>query len=132
MKIAVTSDVLVRAVLQDDESQSFAAEQVLKSAELIAVSIPSICEFVEILTQTYELDEGAVVMAVRSLIDAANVAVDRSAVSAGLAMLEIGGSFIDGVVAIEGHRLGARRFVSFDLDTVARIERIVPQYKYCR
>jgi len=40
MMISVASDVLVRAVLRDDEAQSFAAELILEQAELIVVSIP--------------------------------------------------------------------------------------------
>jgi predicted nucleic-acid-binding protein len=45
---------------------------------------------------------------------ATNVAVNRPAVEAGLAMLEAGGDFADGAIAFEGGRLGGDVFVSFD------------------
>jgi len=40
--------------------------------------------------------------------------VNRPAVEAGLAMLDAGGDFADGVIAYEGKWLGADTFVSFD------------------
>lgn len=129
MKIAVASDVLVRAVLRDDETQSLAAEQVLKEAELIAVSIPSMCEFVDILTRTHALEPDAVAEAVRSLLNASNVVADRPALAMGLAMLGNGGTFSKGVAALEGYRFGADRFVSFDADSVLRFERMIPHYR---
>ena len=43
-----------------------------------------------------------------------NGAVDRPAVEAGLALLEAGGDFADGVIAFEGRRLGGTVFASFD------------------
>jgi predicted nucleic-acid-binding protein len=52
--------------------------------------------------------------AIRALIGAGNVAVDRPTVEAGLAMLDAGGDFADGVIAYEGRWLGAETFVSFD------------------
>jgi predicted nucleic-acid-binding protein len=56
------------------------------------------------------------------LTDAANVAVNRPAVAAGLALLEAGGDFADGVIAYEGHWLGAEAFVSFDRKAVELAE----------
>lgn len=129
MKIVVTSDVLVRAVLRNDETQFGEAEQLLKNAELIAVSISSVCEFVDILTRTYALEPGPVAVAVRSLVNASNVVADRSAVAAGLALLGNGGTFSEGVAAFEGQRLGADRFVSFNAESVQRIERLMPHYR---
>jgi len=40
--------------------------------------------------------------------------VNRPAAEAGLALLEAGGDFADGVIAHEGRWLGAEAFVSFD------------------
>jgi predicted nucleic-acid-binding protein len=51
---------------------------------------------------------------IRRLINSANVVADRSAVEAGLEMLESGGDFADGVIAHEGRWLGGDTFVSFD------------------
>ena len=48
------------------------------------------------------------------LMNSANVVVNRPAAEAGLALLNAGGDFADGVVAYEGSWLGADTFVSFD------------------
>jgi AbrB family looped-hinge helix DNA binding protein len=55
-----------------------------------------------------------IAQAVRRLIGAAGVIVDRPATEAGLALLEAGGDFADGAIAYEGRWLGADTFVSFD------------------
>jgi predicted nucleic-acid-binding protein len=51
-----------------------------------------------------------------------NVVVNRPATEAGLAMLEAGGDFADGVIAYEGRWLGADTFTSFDKKAVRLIE----------
>ena len=43
MKIAADTNVLVRAVLQDDEHQGRLASQLLRQASVIAVSLPYLC-----------------------------------------------------------------------------------------
>ena len=58
----------------------------------------------------------------RRLINATNVAVNRPAAEAGLALLEAGGDFADGVIAYEGNWLGAEAFVSFDRKAVELVE----------
>jgi len=60
--------------------------------------------------------------AIRALLDAEGVRVDRSAVEAGLALLEAGGDFADGVIAHEGQWLGGEVFVSFDRQAVALLQ----------
>jgi hypothetical protein len=57
-------------------------------------------------------------IATRVLRDAGTVAVDRPAVEAGLAVLQAGGDFADGIIAFEGRRLGGEVFVSFDRHAV--------------
>ena len=46
---------------------------------------------------------------------------DRPAIDAGLAVLDGGGDFADGVIAYEGKWLGAETFVSFDKRAVERL-----------
>lgn len=46
MKVAVDTNVLVRAAVVDDPVQAGIAAQVLAKAELIAVTLPVLCEFV--------------------------------------------------------------------------------------
>ncbi|MDP2169130.1 MAG: type II toxin-antitoxin system VapC family toxin [Rhodocyclaceae bacterium] len=119
MKVTVDTNVLVRAVVQDDPVQARVAAQVLTDAELIAVALPCLCEFVWVLRKVYGFQVSDVATAISALLAAANVEVNRPAVEAGLSALEAGGDFADGVIAYEGHWLGGETFVSFDKKAVA-------------
>ena len=119
MKLAVDTNVLVRAVVQDDPVQSAIAAQVLTEADLIAVALPSLCEFVWVLRRVYGFQAADVASAIRALLATANVEVNRPAVEAGLVVLEAGGDFADGVIAYEGAWLGGETFVSFDRKAVS-------------
>jgi predicted nucleic-acid-binding protein len=116
--MTVDTNVLIRAVVRDDEEQAMAADKVLKSAELIAVTLPCLCEFVWVLRRLYEFDQRDIAAAIRTLADSANVTLNRPAVEAGLAILQAGGDFADGLIAYEGKWLGADTFVSFDKKAV--------------
>jgi predicted nucleic-acid-binding protein len=119
MKITIDSNVLVRAVVQDDPVQSQLAAAVLTDAALIAVALPCLCEFVWVLRKVYRFEAADAALAIRALSATANVEMNRPAVEAGLAMLEAGGDFADGVIAYEGKWLGGETFVSFDKKAVA-------------
>lgn len=119
MKLAVDTNVLVRAVVQDDPVQSAIAAQVLTEADLIAVALPSLCEFVWVLRRVYGFQAADVASAICALLATANVEVNRPAVEAGLVVLEAGGDFADGVIAYEGAWLGGETFVSFDRKAVS-------------
>jgi predicted nucleic-acid-binding protein len=119
VKISVDTNVLVRAVLQDDASQGEAAATLLRSASLIAVSLPCLCELVWVLRRGAKLSVADVALTIRDLLGAGNVVMNRPAVEAGLAVLEAGGDFADGIMAYEGEWLGGETFVSFDRQAVA-------------
>jgi predicted nucleic-acid-binding protein len=86
---------------------------------LIAVALPCLCEFVWVLLRVYDFPPSEIASAIRALLAVANVEVNRPAVEAGLAVLEAGGDFADGVIAYEGNWLGGETFVSFDKKAVA-------------
>ncbi|MDP1692578.1 MAG: type II toxin-antitoxin system VapC family toxin [Burkholderiaceae bacterium] len=119
MKVAVDTNVLIRAVVGDDPGQANAAARILAEAELIAVALPCLCEFVWVLRRVYGLQASDVASAIRALLAVANVEVNRPAAEAGLALLEAGGDFADGAIAYEGSWLGGETFVSFDKEAVA-------------
>jgi predicted nucleic-acid-binding protein len=119
VKITVDTNVLVRSVVRDDEKQAIAAEKVLKEATVIAVALPVLCEFVWVLRKVYDLAPADIATAVRVLLDIRNLVVNRPAAEAGLALLDAGGDFADGVIAHEGNGLGGDTFVSFDKKAVA-------------
>ncbi len=119
MRVSVDTHVLVRAAVGDDPAQAHKAIQLLSEAELVAVAMPCLCELVWVLLRVYGLQASDAAAAIRALLAAANVEVNRPAAEAGLAVLEAGGDFADGVIAYEGHWLGAETFVSFDKKAVA-------------
>ena len=121
MKITADANVLVRALVEDHAAQSEAAQQALRKAELVALTIPTLCELVWVL-RGYKIRPGDIAETIRGLLNSANVVVNRSTAEAGLAMLEAGGNFADGVIAHEGNWLGADTFVSFDSKAVKLME----------
>jgi predicted nucleic-acid-binding protein len=121
VKITVDANILVRAVVGDDARQAKAATKLLKSAEIIAVTLPCLCEFVWVLRRVYGFAKADVALALEALLAAENVVVDRPAVETGLAVFRAGGDFADGLIAYEGGWLGADTFVSFDRKAVAVI-----------
>jgi len=121
MKITPDTNVLVRAVVRDDIKQAEEASKLLRDAEVIAISLPSLCEFVWVLHRAYKFAPQEISLAIKALLNAANVVVNRPAVEAGLAVLNAGGDFADGLIAYEGIWLGAETFVSFDRKAVSLI-----------
>jgi predicted nucleic-acid-binding protein len=118
VKITADTNILVRAIVGDDARQSKAAQSALAAAELVALPLPVLCELVWVLSHGYKIAARDIAEAVRRLINGANVAANRAAVEAGLAMLDTGGDFADGVIAHEGQWLGAETFLSFDKKAV--------------
>ncbi len=121
MKITADTNVLVRAAVMDDPSQSAAAVAALVEADLVAAPLPALCEFVWVMMRGYKRSAQDVAAALRKLAASATVVVDRPAVEAGLALLERGGDFADGVIAFEGRSAGGGVFPSFDRDAVALV-----------
>jgi predicted nucleic-acid-binding protein len=122
VKITADTNVLVRAITGDNPQQSKVAQTELKKADLVALALPALCELVWVLSQGYKIPSHDIAEAIRRLINGANVVVNRPAAEAGLAMLDAGGDFADGVIAYEGSWLGADAFVSFDKKAVKRME----------
>ena len=118
VRITADTNVLVRAAVGDDPFQARVAADTLAHAEIVAVPLPVLCEFVWVLLRRYGRSAGEIAASIRDLADSANVYLDRPAVEAGLALLEAGGDFADGVIAFEGRRLGGSAFASFDRQAV--------------
>jgi len=121
VKVTVDTNILVRAVVGDDVQQAKAAANLLKGAQIIAVTLPCLCEFVWVLRRVYGFAKPDIARALDALLAAGNVAVDRPAVEAGLAVFNAGGDFADGLIAYEGGWLGADTFVSLDRKAVTVI-----------
>jgi predicted nucleic-acid-binding protein len=118
VKVAVDTNVLVRALVHDDPKQGDTAARLLRNSKMIAVAVPCLCELVWVLRSVYGFHAPEISAAIRALLSASNVELNRPAVEAGLAMLDAGGDFADGAIAYEGKWLGADTFVSFDKKAV--------------
>ena len=118
MKITADTNVLVRAITNDDVGQGRVAEAELANADVVALALPALCELVWVLSQGYKIPSAEIAEAIRRLMNSANVVANRPAVEAGLALLDAGGDFADGIIAYEGRWLGAQMFVSFDKKAV--------------
>jgi predicted nucleic-acid-binding protein len=122
VKITADTNLLLRDALQDDLQQARLAAKTLQEAELVAVPVTVLCEFVWVLRQGYKRSVVEIAGAIRRLVRSANVVTNHLAVEAGLEILEKGGDFADGAIAYEGNWLGAEEFVSFDRKAVARLK----------
>ena len=122
MKITADTNVLVRAAVQDDVHQARRAAKVLQEADLVAVPIPVLCEFVWVLRRGYKKSVSDISDAIHRLLNGVNVVMNRPAVEAGLSILGAGGDFADGVIAYEGDWLGADEFVSFDSKAISILQ----------
>jgi predicted nucleic-acid-binding protein len=122
VKIIADTNLLIRALAEDDVRQSRKAQAELANAESVAIGISSLCEFVWVLLRLYKISVRETSDALRALLASANVVVDRAAADAGLAVLDAGGDFADGVIAFEGRQLGGEIFVSFDKKAVAALK----------
>src|SRR5579864_668148 len=119
MKIAVDTNVLLRAIVADDDEQADKATDLLEEADMVAVSLQTLCEVVWVLRSAYNVSKDDIATAIRALLDTRNVVANRPAAEAGLALLEAGGDFADGVIAWDGKFLGGEKFMSFDKKAVS-------------
>lgn len=118
MKITADTNVLIRAMTGDDPLQSGLAREELTRAQTVVLTSQTLCEVVWVLSQGYRIASADIAIGLRDLLNAANVVFDRPAAEAGLAQLDAGGDFADGIIAHEGFALGADSFVSFDRKAV--------------
>ena len=108
MRITVDTNVLVRALVGDDPEQAKVAKDVMLSAKQICVPITCLCELVWVLRRVYKFPNTDIIAAIRALLNAETVALDRAAAETGLTILASGGDFADGVIAHEGSGWEAR------------------------
>ncbi len=122
MKVAADTNVLLRAAVRDDPQQALSAAHILRTADLVAIPVEALCEFAWVMRSSYKRGAPDVARSIRSLVASPNVFTNIPAVEAGLALLDKGGDFADGVIAYEGDWLGAEEFVSFDKQAVSLLK----------
>jgi len=121
MRMIADTNVLMRAVLNDDVVQSRASRLALSSADRVVIGRHAFCEMVWLLRQRYKMPKDEVAKVIRGYLEADNVLADTAAVQAGLEAMNAGADFADGVIDYEGRWLGGETFVSFDRKAVAAV-----------
>jgi predicted nucleic-acid-binding protein len=116
VSIAVDTDVLVRYLTWDDESQARAAARIIDSGETLAISTIVLSELSWVLKRAYRYQIDEIADAIRRIITSRNVEVDRPTAEAGLRMMERSGDFADGVIEADAVRAKSRHIVTFDQD----------------
>ena len=119
MRVTADTNVLLRAILQDDERQTGVAEALLANATIIAIPVPVLCEFSWVLRRSFDQSPTEVAAAIQAICAIETVVTDGPAVEAGVATLLAGGDFADGAIAQQGERLGATVFATFDRKAAA-------------
>lgn len=114
MRVTLDTNVLLRAAFKDDPHQGDVAEQIMATADRLAVTLPAVCEFVWVLRQGGKLSNEKVAATLRKLLASKRVLADRPAIEAGLAIMDAGGDFADGAMAYAGRHLGCEIFLTFD------------------
>ena len=123
MIVVADTNVVLRIVGKDDDAaQTQAALKLAGEAEKFVVPVMVLCEFCWVLRK--EKTRAEVAAALRILLNLENIAVDETAVRAGLRVLDAGGDFADGVIQHTGSRqAGAPSvFASFDRKALRLLE----------
>jgi predicted nucleic-acid-binding protein len=121
LKVAVDTNVLLRIILADDPKQHRLAIRALEDASEVILSSVALCEAAWVLKRTYGLTRPEVADSIRAVLDITNASYETGPIQAGLAMLDDGGDFADGVIARQGRSNRADIFLSFDRKAVKRL-----------
>ncbi len=116
MSIAVDTNVLVRYLTWDDESQAKVAARIIDSGETVTISTIVLCEFAWVLKRAYRYRIEEIADAIRRIITSRNVEVDRPVAEAGLRAMERSGDFADGVIEVDAVRAKSRHIATFEQD----------------
>jgi predicted nucleic-acid-binding protein len=123
LNIVLDTNVLVRIVTADDPGQTEIAQAAIQAAVeqggLVVLPITALRELAWVLGRGFGARKPAIAAAIRSLVDSRDTLTDTAAVQAGMAFLENGGDFADGVILHQGAALGGKEFLSFDRKAIA-------------
>ena len=119
---AIDTNVLVRAITNDDRAQAARAATFLRKQESVFVPKTVLLELVWVLRNAYRTDGNAIVSALRNILDVLNVEVeDEAAVRQAIEWYQKGIDFADGLhVASSGNE---RKFATFDNSLRSKLRR---------
>jgi len=114
MKVALDTNLIIRLIVDDDPAQADQVERLLDEADELVIATITLCEVVWVLRRGYRMPATVVAQALRDIARSRSLTLDRSALEAGLAMLERGGDFADGCILLEAERAKCDRLATFD------------------
>lgn len=114
MKIAIDTNILVRLFVRDDEKQHHQAIEILDNAELVMIPTTVFCETIWVLKRLYQQSNDDIYQKLSYFMMHPKLRYAEDEVAAGLAVMQAGGDFADGVNEYAGCQLGADSFASFD------------------
>ncbi len=123
MRAIVDTNILVRGVLKSpaDKVQNDAVAKLFETATEIIIPTHVFCELVWVLTSLYKLKTEQIQSVIELfLASETKIIIHEDEVAAGLAMMQRGGDFADGVIAYTGSQMvrSGTVFVSFDKKAV--------------
>ncbi len=114
MRVALDTNVRVRYLAWDDDIQSPRAAEVIEGAETVIVSGIVLCETAWVLARSFKRPAKDIAAVLRRFVQAPTVDVDRPLAEAGLASLDRGGDFANGMILVEAERAKSDQLVTFD------------------
>lgn len=108
--------------MNDHPQQHAAAKRVLSEADEVVLTLPALCEFAWVLRSVYQQPAAAIAESILALAFAPNVRAPIPTIEEGIAALEAGADFADGVIAYDGAWNGGGTFVSFDRKAVKALK----------
>ncbi len=121
LKIALDTNVIVRYLTRDDPEQAEQARCLIESADIIAIPTVVFAELIWVLRRTHRIPTVEIAANLRAILAAWPLDVDGRAVAAGLAMMDKGGDFADGVFHYEAMRGKSATLATFDRRLAARL-----------
>lgn len=114
MKITPDTNVLARALLGDDPEQTPRAREVLAESEEVVLTFVALAELDSVLRKVAKWSRAQVLEVLRRMLSQPNIRFHRWTVEEGLAALEAGADFADGIIAYDGAWQHGDTFVTFD------------------
>jgi predicted nucleic-acid-binding protein len=120
VKIIVDTNILVRLLVRDDETQFQAVVKLISDAQEIVIPTHVICELIWVLSYSYKLKTSAIAEKIKGILNSVKVIINNDEIEAGLLIMEKGGDFADGINAYTGSVMASDScvFVSFDKQAV--------------
>ena len=116
MIVIADTNIIIRLLVRDDESQFKSVSDLFRNAEEIIIPTTVYCEVAWVLSASYRIRKVKLLETLRKLLASKKISVREDEIEAGLSMMEEGGDFADGVNAYAGQAMahGSAVFASFD------------------